>query len=129
MPPPLRNLSDLGYIIEREGVYNAEVLARDLKIHFRGPRRGRDKERASEDLAAIRAAATDHMTRAEAVGAMKHKADELKNGHHLDSRMISEFLESKDYVLKRAVCLYVFTKFAYHDFPHRSQTIGSRKVA
>ena len=78
MPPPLRNLSDLGYIIEREGVYYAEVLARDLRIHFTGPRRGRNKERASEDLAAIRAAATDHMTRAEALDAMRCKADKLK---------------------------------------------------
>ena len=78
MPPPLRNAADLGYVRERGGVFCADVFVRDLKMHFQGPCRGESKEHASEDLAAIRGAATDHTTRAEAVGAMKRKADELK---------------------------------------------------
>ena len=78
MPPPLRKPADLGCVVEREGIFYAEVKARDLMIFFEGPRRGQNKQRASEDLAVIRAAATDHTTRAEAVTAMKRKADELK---------------------------------------------------
>ena len=78
MPPPLRSLSDLGYIVERDGVYYAEVLARGLGLHFKGPRRGQTKKRASEDLAAIRAAAADQTTREDEVRAMQRQADKLK---------------------------------------------------
>ena len=50
MPPALCKPADLGYIVEREGVFFAQVLARDLREHFTGPRRGLNKKRASEDL-------------------------------------------------------------------------------
>ena len=86
MPSPLCKPADLGCVRRREGVCYAEVFARDLKEHFTGPRRGQDKQRASEDLAAIRAAATDHATRAEAIDAMKRKADELKKDAKAERR-------------------------------------------
>ena len=80
MPPPPRNPSELGNVVNYQGEYCAEIFARVLGSlkHFRGPRRGDDKKRAFKDLLAIQAVAADHTTRMGAIQAMKREADRLK---------------------------------------------------
>ena len=58
MPPPPRNPSELGNVVNYQGQYRAEIYLGSGK-HIQGPRRGDGKKRAFEDLLAIRAAAAD----------------------------------------------------------------------
>ena len=83
MPPPLRDASKLGAVVNRHGQYRAEIFARGLGrlAHIEGPRRGSDKKRAFEDLLTIRDAATEESTRMGALLAMKRAADRLKEGN------------------------------------------------
>ena len=83
MPPPLRDASKLGAVVNDTGQYRAEIFARGLGrlAHIRGPRRGSDKKRAFEDLLTIRDAATEESTRMGALLAMKRAADRLKEGN------------------------------------------------
>ena len=56
MPPPTRSPCELGYIVDRDGAFHTQFMVRDLGAQLEGPRRGSDKERASKELVAIRAA-------------------------------------------------------------------------
>ena len=77
MPPPPRNPSELGNVVNYQGQHRAEIHLGGGK-HIRGPRRGDSKNRAFEDLLAIRAAAAEHTTRMGALQSMKLEADRLK---------------------------------------------------
>jgi hypothetical protein len=77
MPPPLRDPSQLGVVVNYQGQYRAEIYLKG-STHIRGPRRGDSKKRAFEDLLAIRAAASGETTRMGAIQAMRREADRLK---------------------------------------------------
>jgi len=82
MPPPPRDPSKLGDVVNYNGEYRAEIYARGLGslARIRGPRRGSDKKRAFEDLLTIRDAAKEESTRMCALLAMMRTADRLKEG-------------------------------------------------
>ena len=82
MPPPPRDPSKLGDVVNYNGEYRAEIYARGLGslARIRGPRRGSDKKRAFEDLLTIRDAATEESTRMCALLAMMRAADRLNEG-------------------------------------------------
>ena len=79
MPPPPRDPSKLGDVVNYNGEYRAEIFARGLGslARIRGPRRGSDKKRAFEDLLTIRDAATEESTRMGALLAMRRAACRL----------------------------------------------------
>ena len=88
MPPPVRDPSDLGNVVNNQGDYRAELFIRELGSakQIRGPRRGQDKKRAFEDLVAIRNAAVDQPTRLAALQAMSRMAAQLREEAGADSR-------------------------------------------
>ena len=80
MPPPLQDAAKLGRVQNREGGHRAQFFTRDVgrSVSFEGPVRS-DEKLAQDDLLTIRAAASEGMTRAESLQAMKRQADQLKN--------------------------------------------------
>ena len=80
MPPKQRPPTELGKVVNYRGQYRAEVNTRNLgqAINIKGPRRGQNKKRASEDLASIRAAACEQTTRMGSLQAMREESDRLK---------------------------------------------------
>ena len=80
MPPKQRPPTELGKVVNYRGQYRAEVNTRNLgqAINIKGPRRGQNKKRASEDLASIRAAAHEKTTRMGFLQAMREESDRLK---------------------------------------------------
>ena len=87
MPPPLRDPSEFGDVVNNQGRSRAEIFAWALGslAHIRGPHRGGDKKRAFEDLLAIRDAAAEETTKMGALQAMKRTADRLKEANEAEA--------------------------------------------
>ena len=79
MAPKKRPFAELGSVAELAGSYRADFNIREEeKIrHILGPRRG-NKQRALDDLRAIRTAAAEHTTRTDGLEAMQAAAERLK---------------------------------------------------
>ena len=75
MPPPKREISELGFVVNHAGRHRAEIYVE--KTHIRGPPR-ENKKHAFEDLSAIQAAAAEESTMMGVVLAMKREANRLK---------------------------------------------------